>query len=65
MNPYGFVVENNDGLLTVNGHSYTYKKSENTNFAVLVSKNLQNLSGNRLNTVNILPILRIFSEAVL
>ena len=32
MNPYGFVVEeNNDGLLTVNGHSYAHKKSENTN----------------------------------
>ena len=39
MNPYGFdVEENNDGLLTVNGHSYAHKKSENTNFAVLVSK---------------------------
>lgn len=39
MNPYGFVVtENNDGLLTVNGHSYAHKRSENTNFAVLVSK---------------------------
>lgn len=39
MNPYGFVVEeNNDGLLTVNGHSYAHKKSENTNFAILVSK---------------------------
>ena len=39
MNPNGFVVtENNDGLLTVNGHSYAHKKSENTNFAVLVSK---------------------------
>ena len=36
MNPYGFVVEeNNDGLLTVNGHSYAHKKSENTNFAIL------------------------------
>lgn len=39
MNPYGFVVaENNDGLQTVNGHSYAHKKSANTNFAVLVSK---------------------------
>lgn len=39
MNPYGFVVEeNNDGLLTVNGHSYAHKRSENTNFAILVSK---------------------------
>lgn len=39
MNPYGFVVtENNDGLQTVNGHSYAKKKSANTNFAILVSK---------------------------
>jgi uncharacterized FAD-dependent dehydrogenase len=40
MNPYGeVVVENYDGLRTVNGHSYANKKSENTNFALLVSKN--------------------------
>lgn len=39
MNPYGEVVlENNDGLITVNGHSHAYKKTDNTNFAVLVSK---------------------------
>ncbi|MGQ9823565.1 MAG: NAD(P)/FAD-dependent oxidoreductase [Desulfotomaculales bacterium] len=39
MNPYGEVVlENNDGLVTVNGHSHAYKKTNNTNFAVLVSK---------------------------
>ena len=39
MNPYGFVVtENNNGLQTVNGHSYAHKKSGNTNFAILVSK---------------------------
>lgn len=39
MNPYGFVVtENNSGLMTVNGHSYAHKKSGNTNFAILVSK---------------------------
>lgn len=39
MNPYGEVVlENNSGLLTVNGHSYAEKSSENTNFAILVSK---------------------------
>lgn len=38
MNPYGeVVVEGNDGLITVNGHSYAGKKSDNTNFAVLVS----------------------------
>lgn len=39
MNPNGEVVlENNDGLVTVNGHSHAYKKTVNTNFAVLVSK---------------------------
>ena len=39
MNPYGFVVtENNAGLQTVNGHSFAHKKSGNTNFAILVSK---------------------------
>lgn len=39
MNPYGFVVpENNGGLITVNGHSFAHKKSGNTNFALLVSK---------------------------
>jgi len=32
------VVENNDGLLTVNGHSYAGKKTPLTNFALLVSK---------------------------
>jgi len=40
MNPYGHVVsENVDGIVTVNGHSYTDPKlrSENTNFALLVS----------------------------
>lgn len=39
MNPYGaVVVENNDGLLIVNGHSYHEKRTANTNFALLVSK---------------------------
>lgn len=39
MNPYGEVcLENNGGLVTVNGHSHAYKKTANTNFAVLVSK---------------------------
>ncbi|NPV05937.1 MAG: FAD-dependent oxidoreductase [Syntrophaceae bacterium] len=38
MNPYGEVVaESNEGLVTVNGHSYASRKSENTNFAILVS----------------------------
>ncbi len=40
MNPYGHVVmENTDGIITVNGHSYTdpARRSENTNFALLVS----------------------------
>lgn len=40
MNPRGYVVtENTDGIMTVNGHSYTDPSlsSENTNFALLVS----------------------------
>lgn len=40
MNPYGYVVaENTDGIITVNGHSYSDPKlqSQNTNFALLVS----------------------------
>ncbi len=40
MNPYGYVVtENVDGIQTVNGHSYSDAslRSENTNFALLVS----------------------------
>ncbi len=41
MNPRGAVVaENTNGIVTVNGHSYEdeSKKTENTNFALLVSK---------------------------
>lgn len=41
MNPYGIVVnENTNGIITVNGHSYEdkEKRTENTNFALLVSK---------------------------
>jgi uncharacterized protein len=39
MCPQGEVVtEYSDGILTVNGHSYSEKKTENTNFALLVSK---------------------------
>lgn len=41
MNPYGIVVnENTNGIVTVNGHSYedAEKQTENTNFALLVSK---------------------------
>ncbi len=38
MNPYGEVVlEQFDDIITVNGHSYAQKKSDNTNFALLVS----------------------------
>jgi uncharacterized FAD-dependent dehydrogenase len=38
MNPCGEVVtERNGGILTVNGHSYAGRKTENTNFAILVS----------------------------
>lgn len=42
MNPYGFVVnENTNGIVTVNGHSFEdkSKQTQNTNFALLVSKN--------------------------
>lgn len=42
MNPYGEVVlENCEGVVTVNGHSYREKErqSSNTNFALLVNKN--------------------------
>lgn len=41
MNPHGVVVtENTNGIVTVNGHSYedTAKHTDNTNFALLVSK---------------------------
>ena len=41
MNPHGIVVnENTNGIVTVNGHSYEDPKmqTENTNFALLVSK---------------------------
>ena len=41
MNPHGIVVnENTNGIITVNGHSFedSSKKTENTNFALLVSK---------------------------
>ncbi|OIP65132.1 MAG: FAD-dependent oxidoreductase [Nitrospirae bacterium CG2_30_53_67] len=38
MNPYGKVVTEYTGdIMTVNGHSYAEKKTENTNFALLVS----------------------------
>ncbi len=41
MNPYGIVVnENTNGIVTVNGHSFDdpAKRTENTNFALLVAK---------------------------
>ncbi|MDR1167581.1 MAG: NAD(P)/FAD-dependent oxidoreductase [Heliobacteriaceae bacterium] len=39
MNPNGEVVqENYNGISTVNGHSYAEKTTQNTNFALLVSK---------------------------
>lgn len=38
MNPFGEVVtETIEDIVTVNGHSYARKKTENTNFAILVS----------------------------
>ena len=45
MNPKGIVVnENTNGIITVNGHSYEdpAKQTENTNFALLVSKHFTN-----------------------
>jgi uncharacterized FAD-dependent dehydrogenase len=38
MCPYGVVaMEGSDGVTTVNGHSYANRKTENSNFAILVS----------------------------
>lgn len=38
MNPFGEVVlEESDDITTVNGHSYAHRKTDNTNFAILVS----------------------------
>ena len=42
MNPSGFVVHEynqSHNLVTVNGHSLKNRKSNNTNFAILVTKN--------------------------
>jgi len=40
MCPHGeVVIEYNDGITTVNGHSYRDKETDNTNFALLVSTN--------------------------
>ena len=40
MNPYGEVVhEHNRGIVSVNGHSFKDKKTDKTNFAILVSTN--------------------------
>ncbi len=39
MNPYGAVTTESYGtIVTVNGHSYAERRTENTNFAVLVSQ---------------------------
>ncbi|MGS0745012.1 NAD(P)/FAD-dependent oxidoreductase [Syntrophomonas erecta subsp. sporosyntropha] len=39
VNPNGHVVmENTNGIITVNGHAYANQKSDNTNFALLVSQ---------------------------
>ncbi|MGB9834325.1 MAG: NAD(P)/FAD-dependent oxidoreductase [bacterium] len=38
MCPYGVVaMESSEGIITVNGHSYANRKTENSNFAILVS----------------------------
>lgn len=40
MNPRGYVTtEVYEDVITVNGHAYAERKTENTNFAILVSKN--------------------------
>ncbi|MBC7343897.1 MAG: NAD(P)/FAD-dependent oxidoreductase [Clostridia bacterium] len=39
MNPHGEVVQENSGdIITVNGHTHADRKTQNTNFAILVSK---------------------------
>ena len=46
MNPYGIVVnENTNGIITANGHSYedVNMRTENTNFALLVSKTVRRI----------------------
>lgn len=43
VNPNGHVVmENTNGIVTVNGHSFAESKSNNTNFALLVSQEFTN-----------------------
>jgi uncharacterized FAD-dependent dehydrogenase len=38
VNPYGVVIQEHvEGIISVNGHSFSYPASENTNFALLVS----------------------------
>ena len=44
-----------DGLITVNGHSHAYNKTENTNFAVLVSKTFTEPFKEPISTAAILP----------
>ena len=58
MNPYGIVVnENTNGIVTANGHSYEdpEKQTENTNFALLVSKHFPNRSTTPLLTPKASP----------
>ena len=55
MNPYEEVVaENTNGIVTVNGHSYADPKlrTENTNFALLVSNKFTDLLRTATNTEN-------------
>lgn len=66
MNPHGHVVmENTDGIVTVNGHSYSDPKlqSHNTNFALLVSNHSLSRSNPRISTENALPPFPTCSEA--
>jgi hypothetical protein len=49
MNPFGEVVtETIDEIITVNGHSYAKRKTENTNFAILVSSTFTEPFNNRI-----------------
>ena len=58
MNPNGIVVnENTNGIITVNGHSFEdpTRKTENTNFALLVSKHFPSPSGTATVTARASP----------
>ena len=68
MNPRGVVVnENTNGIITVNGHSYEdpAKHTNNTNFALLVSKHFSEPFHDRTDTVRALQDFPICLAVVL